>query len=371
MTMRAIHLFLLTLLLSVATTNWADNSSVTQAKNKMKQLDNQITQLKNALAVAQDKRGLLSKELAITEKQMGNGARQLHMLQHNMSLTQGKIHTLQQNINDLNQQLGSQQDLLAQHIRTRYQMGEYQPIKWLLNQDDPSAISRLLTFYQYLVKSRQKTIDQISATKANLTRTQYDLNTELKQQSELEQQLHVHQQQFEQDKNYHQALIQSFNHEIQTKQHVLLEYEQNKKNLSLLLNTLVAERSLVQVKQPFSQMQHKLPLPVPVTRQSLKKMNQGLTLFAAEGTPVTAVYPGKVVFSDWLKGYGLLLIIDHGQGYMTLYAHNQSLYKQKGELVLQGEQIATIGHSGGLKQNGLYFEVRQRGKARSPLDWLS
>ena len=100
-------------------------------------------------------------------------------------------------------------------------------------------------------------------------------------------------------------------------------------------------------------------------------MNQGVVFFAQEGAPVTAVFPGKIVFSDWLKGYGLILILDHGQGFMTLYAHNQSLFKQKGDSVIQGEQIATVGHSGGLKQNGLYFEIRQRGKAIPPLRWLS
>ncbi len=118
-------------------------------------------------------------------------------------------------------------------------------------------------------------------------------------------------------------------------------------------------------------MRRKLPKPVQTKPNGFQRMNQGLTFFAAEGAPVTAVYPGKVVFSDWLNGYGLLLIIDHGQGFMTLYAHNQSLFKSKGTNVIQGEQIATVGHSGGLKQNGLYFEVRHGGKAVPPLEWLS
>jgi septal ring factor EnvC (AmiA/AmiB activator) len=118
-------------------------------------------------------------------------------------------------------------------------------------------------------------------------------------------------------------------------------------------------------------MRKKLPLPIHTAHKSLTTMNQGVTFFADEGTMVTAVYPGKVVFSDWLKGYGLLLIIDHGQGYMTLYAHNQSLFKRKGESVLQNEQIASVGHSGGIKQNGLYFEIRDKGKAVPPLGWLS
>lgn len=105
--------------------------------------------------------------------------------------------------------------------------------------------------------------------------------------------------------------------------------------------------------------------------RSFRKMHQGVTFFAEEGAVVTAVYPGKIVFSDWLKGYGLLLIIDHGQGFMTLYAHNQSLFKRKGQYVNQNEQIASVGHSGGIKQNGLYFEIRLKGKAVPPLNWLS
>jgi septal ring factor EnvC (AmiA/AmiB activator) len=118
-------------------------------------------------------------------------------------------------------------------------------------------------------------------------------------------------------------------------------------------------------------MRRKLPRPVQNNSNSFEKMNQGLMFFANEGEPVSSVYPGKVVFSDWLRGYGLLLIIDHGNGFMTLYAHNQSLYKHKGDTVHQGESIASVGHSGGILKNGLYFEVRQRGKAVPPLEWLS
>jgi septal ring factor EnvC (AmiA/AmiB activator) len=103
----------------------------------------------------------------------------------------------------------------------------------------------------------------------------------------------------------------------------------------------------------------------------MQKMNQGVTFFADEGAEVTAVYPGKVVFSDWLRGYGLLLIVDHGNGFMTLYAHNQSLFKNKGQWVSQNEHIANVGHSGGIKQNGLYFEIRLQGKAISPLGWIA
>ncbi|QRN04561.1 peptidoglycan DD-metalloendopeptidase family protein [Legionella sp. MW5194] len=348
----------------------AENARVTQTKSRLKQLDNQINKLKQTLATAHDKRGTLTRELEGTEKQIGENVRHLRSIQNNMASKQQRIHALQTHVNELNKQLAVQQQLLAQHVRTRYKMGEYQPLKWLLNQDDPYTVSRLLTFYQYLVHSRQAMIDEIASTKKNLTINQDNLKTELAEQESLQHKLHAHQQQLEQNKRYHTEVIRTINHDIQSKQHTLTEYQRNKDNLSRLLKTLATE-SIARPKQPFTVMRHKLPRPVQVARNAVQRLNQGVTFFAGEGTPVHAVYPGKIVFSDWLNGYGLLMIIDHGQGFMTLYAHNQSLFKHKGTYVMQGETIAAVGHSGGLKQNGLYFEVRQRGKAVPPLDWLS
>ncbi|MBA3535937.1 MAG: peptidoglycan DD-metalloendopeptidase family protein [Tatlockia sp.] len=363
-------LLVIAFLFKVPTPVWAENSSLIQTKNKLKALDTQIFRLKQTLNSANDKRGILNQELSGTEKLIGLKVHQLQIINSDMNAKQQKIRNLQQRVNELNKQLVAQQQLLSEHVRTRYKMGEYQPIKWLLNQDEPYAVSRLLTFHQYFVQSRQKIIDQIDATKRNLTQNQDSLKAELQSQQQLQHHLSKHQQNLEQNKLYHTAVLHSLNNEIQTKQRTLSEYQRNKENLSKLLK-IIALESIIQTSQPFTQMRRKLPKPVQINKQALVKMNQGLTFFAGEGTPVKAVYPGKVVFSDWLNGYGLLLILDHGQGYMTLYAHNQSLFKQKGVIVRQGEQIAAVGHSGGLKQNGLYFEVRCRGKALPPLDWLS
>lgn len=346
------------------------NPSVIQAKNKLKQLDNKISQLKQGLVTAHDKHGLLNRELAANEKQIGAGIRKIRQTQQDMDTKRQKITNMEKQVNELNKQLSTQQQLLAEHIRIRFKMGEYQPLKWILNQEAPGSISRLLTFHQYLVRTRQKIIDDIDATKNNLITTEENLKKEMGNQKTLQDKLHLNQEQLEHNKNYHTAVIKSLDNEIQSKQHILTEFEQNKKNLSQLLKTLTSQ-SITYAKLPFANMRHKLPKPIRTAQRSPQKMNQGVTFFAGEGTPVYAVYPGKVVFSDWLNGYGLLLIIDHGQGFMTLYAHNQSLFKHKGTAVLQGEQITSVGHSGGIKQSGLYFEVRQRGKAVPPLDWLS
>jgi murein hydrolase activator len=345
-------------------------SSVVQTQTKLKQLDAQIKNLQQTLTTANDKRGVLNKELSGTEKQIGEGIRKLYGIQQDINTKEHKIAELHNKSAQLNKQLLMQQQLLASHVRARYQMGEYQPVKWILNQDDPYKISRILTYYQYIVKSRQDLINEIGETRQNLSENKERLHSELTETQKLKHQLTQHQELLQHNKSYHTTLIQSLNKEIQNKQNTLTEAQKNKDNLSRLLKSL-SQQSVVQSSKPFLQMRKKLPLPVQTEHRSMRRMNQGVTFFADEGAVVTAVYPGKVVFSDWLKGYGLLVIIDHGQGFMTLYAHNQSLFKHKGQTVRQNEQIASVGHSGGIKQNGLYFEIRQRGKAVSPLNWLS
>lgn len=348
----------------------ATSSPVSQTQSKLQQLDAKINNLRHNLSTANDKRGVLNKELSGTEKQIAEGVRKLNTIEHDVVSKEQKVAELQRTIDHLNQELKTQQDFLANHVRARYLMGEYQPVKWLLLQEDPYKVSRILTYYQYIVSSRKQLIDKIDKTKTSIAANNAQLRTELANNKHLQHQLAQHQEELKHTKTYHTTLIESLDNEIQTKQHTLVEFQKDKDNLSRLLKSL-SEQSVVQSSKPFVQMRKKLPLPIHTEHRSMQRMNQGVTFFADEGEVVTAVYPGKVVFSDWLKGYGLLLIIDHGQGFMTLYAHNQSLFKRKGQNVRQNEQVATVGHSGGIKQNGLYFEIRQRGKAVSPLGWLS
>jgi septal ring factor EnvC (AmiA/AmiB activator) len=349
---------------------YAAPSEFQQTQNKLKQINVQIARLQHILNSAQDKRSVLNQELSITEKQIGQSIRELSIIQQSINDKSNKIQTLQNQINQLNELLTTQQKLFANHIRARYQMGEYQPLKWLLNQEEPYKISQIFTYYQYIVKSRQHFIQQIDQTRTHLAQNKERLNQELTETQRLKETLSENQEQLQQSKDYHKELIAALTHEILSNKNTLQETQKNKNNLAQLLKTL-SQQSRVQIKQSFKQMRKKLPLPIQTRKRKVQTMNQGLTFFADEGSVVTAVYPGKVVFSDWLKGYGLLLIIDHGQGFMTLYAHNESLFKNKGEQVKQNEQIATVGHSGGIKQNGLYFEIRLRGKAISPLNWLS
>jgi septal ring factor EnvC (AmiA/AmiB activator) len=348
----------------------AGPASVSQTQTKLKQLENKMSSLTEKINVVHTKRDTIHQEMERIDKEIGNTIRQLTIIDLNIHENQQQINVLKQLIDTLNQQMHTQLTLLAKHIRSRYKMGEYQPMKWLLNQENPYAINRLLTYYRYVVNNRQKTIDQVRETEARLKQNQEKLNQETKKQQLLENQVKHHQAQLNQDKSYQTALILTLDKEIRNQQQTLNEYQHNKDNLTHLIEN-IAQQALTPRHYPLVHIRRHLQKPVNTPLQQIEKLNQGVAFFADEGTPVTAVYAGKVVFSDWLKGYGLLLIIDHGSGYMTLYAHNQSLFKQKGNFVEQGEKIATVGHTGGLRKNGLYFEVRHSGKAIPPLEWLS
>lgn len=348
----------------------AETQTILQTKSKLRQLDIKINTARSNIHQTEHQRDKVNQALATTDKQIGVIVFQLREIEQSIQQNEQKITTLKKDVLKNKTLLSAQQELLAHHLRAQYAASGFQPLQWLLNQANPTSTDRVLTLHRYVLKSRQKIIETIHDTEHKLTDEQEKLYREQKSQQQLQRLLKGRQQQLFKVKQENANIIHTLQHDIHHLHSSLLEYQQNKTNLSQLLQSLNKE-SFLQNQRSFMFMRRKLSPPVKYTKGHIEKINQGIVIFADEGAKVASVYPGKVVFSDWLKGYGLLIILDHGRGFMTLYAHNQSLFKQKGEVVLAGDQIATVGHSGGLKKNGLYFEIRQRGKAIPPLDWLS
>lgn len=344
--------------------------TLSEAKSKLKTLDDKISTLQNKLKKAKNKHDLLNKELAETDYKISDCVKALYAIEKDLQIKERTIHNLQGEIDHLSEQLSIQRRQLADQLRIRYQMDHHQPLKWLINQENTHDLNQLLTYYQYIIRSQQHHIVETKKTKQALDAKKEVFKTAVAQQQKLQNQLSTRQLMLAKEKRYQSRLIKNLHDEIDKKNTSLQDCEENKKNLHRLIQSL-AQQNNANASTPFARLRSKLRHPVDVPRSEWKQINQGLMFFAHEGDLVQAVHPGKVVFSDWLKGYGLLLIIDHGRGFMTLYAHNQSLFKQLGDSVSQDEHIASIGHSGGIQQNGLYFEIRHRGKAISPLEWLS
>lgn len=346
------------------------DESVTATQTRLASINNKIKTLNNSLTHIQNKKGSLHNELSVIEQQLRDRLHQLDALQKKTALNEEKHKLLQKKSNSLQRKINKKQQLLATHLRTRYQISSYQPLKWLLNQEDPYRMNRLLTYYHYLIQSNQQVLLQLHTLQKDQLQAQHQLQQEVAENRALQQELSQLQQQLQQQKASQLALVTALDKQIKAHESQLSHYEENKKNLSQVLASLTTKPSIFQ-SAPFKKMYKKLPHPVQTQPGNIQKRYQGMTFFAEEGAAVTAVYPGTVVFSDWLKGYGLLLIIDHGQGYMTLYAHNQSLLKRTGQTVKQEELIARVGHSGSLQQNGLYFEIRLHGKAISSSRWFA
>src|SRR3990167_1658991 len=292
--------------------------------------------------------------LAHTEKGISQLIQNLHQLNTDTLNSKEKIQQLLKKQQQLDLQLQQQQELLAKQIQASYQMHISQPFFLSLYKNNSSTVDRLLMYYHILIQTRKSRIHAIIVHKQQLLQTHQALLQAIAQQQQTKETIQQKKHTLEQFKQTQQTLLQNLiNHPVVLKHPAIHVFQPSSYPL---------------IKNTFAKMQHHLPYPLTQRNISNKQISQqGIHFYAAEGTAIYAVYPGRIVFSDWLKGYGLLLIIDHGQGFMTLYAHNQSLFKQKDASIKQGDLIATVGHTGGIFKNELYFEIRKQGKAIQPL----
>lgn len=338
---------------------------------ELKQLNQEMVNIKQQLTKEKNTRNKRYKQLAQTEKRISDNLHATHLLSGKEKKIQTEVQTTNQAIQDLTLQLKQQEKMLAVHLRNRHKLGKTQPWQWLFHQDGPQNISRAIILYQYLFKASQHNIKAIQATQSDLETQHTALLAQQKKQQALKAELTVKQTKLATLKQKQEGLITSLTEHIQTQEEQLKIARLNKVRLHALIKKLNARMQKKPHAQSLTLQGAKLNTPLLELPKKNKKLNHGLVFLAQEGTPVLSVLPGKVIFSDWLKGYGLLLIIDHGNHLMSLYAHNASLFKALGDTVEQGEQIATVGHTGGLRENGLYFEVRRRGRAVPPREWMA
>ncbi len=356
--------------LMLCTHTWAGTPSEKNAQQQLSRIESSMMRIKNQITTDKKSRSKIYQDLARTEKKLGADLHQLHTLNQQEEQKKQAILALVKRIEPLNQQLKTQQLALSNHVRARHRLGALHPWEWLLHQEAPRTIARLFVFYHYLFKADQQLIEGIRQTTQSLEKNQRILTHEQKALQKLEDDVMHHQEHLSRMKHEQRALIDDLNKTIQSKHDQLKAYQQDKARLRALLKTLARKKYRPQHKAFNFERSH-LPYPLKSRKKETKPLNQGIVFLAREGTPVVAVLSGKVIFSDWLKGYGLLIIIDHGEGLLTLYAHNASLFTSQGASIKQGQQIATVGHTGGLRENGLYFEVRRRGRAVPTRQWMS
>ena len=363
-----------------------------------------ILKLKKNLQSNQHQHNQQETELANTDKKIARIVVELKTLENRLRLKKAELTDSKVMLASLEANLLTQKNLLGQQLRASYQLGQYEYLQLLLNQQNPSKTFRLITYYRYIQASRLATLAEIKNTEAEILKKQAIFAEQVAELNDLYKKQQASKALLEKTQHSRQKMMQTLKQKILTQSSQLKEYESDRKRLEALVLKLKARtssktsvpaskpasssvlhlvHSVFSSKAPaisgsFRQSQHHLMWPtngrilnralVPILHHESRY--NGVFIVAREGQPVMAIYPGKVVFASWLKGFGLLVILDHGQGFMTLYAGNQTLYRKRGDSVKAGDLIANVGHTGILSQSGLYFEIRYNGRPVNPLQWL-
>jgi septal ring factor EnvC (AmiA/AmiB activator) len=346
-------------------------------KSELSFLNKQIQALRQILQRDQQQQANLQSQLETTEMNINTISQQVNKLNASLLQEQTQLKQLIAARRDTQIKLNTQKKALDEQIRAAYQLGNLKTYQIILNHQDPNTLSRHLVYYQHITRARLSLVNEMNR---NLKLMADNMRAIQIHQQNLKNLLAQKQQQHRAEsltQDHRKNLIYTLNENLKSKQDRMNVLLANQKSLQDLIKKLQTQAKLPNPAQPFSSLQAKLSWPVKGTLAArfgspLDVPDQymtGVVISAAEDTPVRAVSSGKVIFSNWLRGFGLLVIIDHGNQYMSLYGRNHMLYAKVGDRVNTGDVIATTGSSGGFDKTGLYFEIRQNGIPKDPSNW--
>lgn len=348
---------------------------------ELKQLREHIAALQQELESVRGRYDSIRIELRKTERKIGDTSRKLKEVNTKLRKQVAKLGELRVREGKLRQSVAVQRQHLGSQIRASYAMGRQEYLKILLNQENPATVGRVITYYDYLNKARSERIHNLNKTLSELEQVREEVEAETKRLTALRDERRQQRDALTASRRVREQIIGKLRAEISDKDKRLNGMLHDEEELKSLLDALSAALEDIPAepgnRKPFGKLKGKLKWPTKgplvVSYGSPRKLGkltwQGVMIGASTGQEVHAVSYGRVAFADWLRGYGLLIIIDHGDGYMSLYGHNQSLYRETGDWVEPGELIATVGDSGGQEKPGLYFEIRKNGKPSDPVRW--
>ncbi|WP_426158522.1 murein hydrolase activator EnvC family protein [Pseudomonas sp. TSRC2-2] len=406
---------------------FADERAQTQQQLDATRQD--IAELKKLLGKLQEEKSGVQKELKGTETEMGKLQKQVDALQKELQKSESELQRLDAEKKKLQSARTEQQRLIAIQARAAYQNGRQEYLKLLLNQQNPEKFARTLTYYDYLSQARLEQLKNFNETLRQLANVEKDIGLQQAQLLVQKSDLDTQREALEKVRKERQQVLAKLNEDVKARDQKLAAREQDQADLSKVLKTIEetlarqareaeearqkaliaqqeAEKKRLREAQadtsdaprkparsspgalvsssgetfggPFAATRGKLPWPVDgrlLARfgesrgDDARTKWDGVMISASAGSQVHAVHGGRVVFADWLRGAGLLVILDHGNGFLSLYGHNQTLLKSAGDVVKAGESISTVGNSGGQDTPALYFAIRQQGHPSDPAQW--
>lgn len=370
------------------------NSTHASPQEELNNLRKQISELLKELEETSESQSEATDELRESERAISNSKRRLAELSSQHHAADQTLERLQQQSQQLEKDIQKQQAMLSKLLYQQYLGGKQEYFKLLLNNHDPDQTAREMRYYAYIARSRSTWLNMLRTNLAQLD----DVIQLTQQKSEeiaaLQEEENAQKKTLEKDKLARQHVISQFAQQLKQQRHEIGRLQRDENRLTRLVAKLAKMLTRQKSKgvfnndklpdnrfdgKPFEQLKGKLSLPVMGTvvnkfgsaRSDSTVSWKGLQLRAASGQPVKSVAAGRVVFADWLRGFGNLLIVDHGKGYMSLYGNNETLYKQVGDILHGGDTVAAVGNSGGNEDYGVYFELRHRGEPIDPIKWIA
>jgi len=363
-------------------------------KDDLSSLHERIKALQKDVESAEDKKADATDALKQSEQAISNANRKLRELAQQQESVGATLNRVQRESRDTQGKISSQQSLLGRLLHHYYLHGQIDPLKILLNQQNPDQLARQLHYYTYLSRARADLIGNLRVNLAHsreLAQLYQEKNTELEQvKSEQAKQ----KAQLGKEKSARKTVLARINQQITSQRHELGRLQRDEKRLTRLIERLskLARSRKKKNAAPHSRtpptpepsggalylLKGKLRLPVHGqlanrfggSREDGGATWKGLFIKTPAGQEVKCIAKGQVVFSDWLRGFGNIVIVDHGDGYMSLYGNNETLFKRAGEAVQAGDTIAATGNSGGNAETGLYFEMRYQSRPFDPMGWV-
>jgi len=410
-------------LLVLLALSWPLCVGASQADRRQSELDalkQRLSVLQQEFRNTQTHHQEAADELRQSEQAISSGVRELRQLDGERQRTQGELQTVTQQADATAARIRQQQAQLALALKAAYQRGQGDALKLMLNGADPNQTARDLRYLAYLSRAQHALIEALRVDLAQLATLQQTTAQKTTELTQLQRSREAEQTKLLADKRAREQVLQKLSVQIQQQRREISTLKRDERSLTQLverLNRVMAEqaareaararaarqaqkpqktekmaadrpRSGVGVntdtpvafhtERPFSALKGSLRLPVAgelmnrfgAPREGGGVNWKGLFIRAGQGVAVKAIAAGQVVFAEWLRGFGNLIIVDHGEGYMSLYSNNESLYKQVGERVQPGDAIAAVGNSGGQPDTGLYFEMRHQSRPVNPLLWV-
>lgn len=367
---------LLALLWSTAVTpaHAADSADLEKIRQKISKAQERVADIRSELSRGQS-------QLRDAEKRAAKISAALRTIRRQERGLLASLDKLDRERRVLEQRAERQSLALAQDMRSAWQLGQASPLKAWLTADDPQRAARLARYYEYVQRDRSNRLDSFRATRAQLYASRLQIAARRQELAKAREELTGRQQEARAASAERRSAVQQLAGELKSGQATLERLRADEAALKRVLDTArEAFRDIPPQAVGSSLRERRGKLRWPVAGRITAAYNSplaegklrlnGIIIAAAEGNEVSAVHHGRVVYADWLRGYGLLVIVDHGDGFLTIYGHNQSVLRTVGDWVKEGEPLATVGSTGGRSTPGLYFELRANGEPADPLLWL-